>query len=252
MRNLRILLGMVVLAAFLLGACSSTQAANNMVSNTMDESMNTAMDNSTGNAMNNSSDEMMEADNSMMDESNTMMDEDSGNMSNSDHDVMDTTSDNSASMMSDETMGALWYTYQFHDAATGQPFAISDFAGKVVLVETMAMWCSNCKAQQKQIIQLHEMLGDREDFVSVGVNIDPQEDLGMLSSYVDENGFDWYYGVASDEVIADISSSLGGQFLNPPSVPIVLVDKDGNLHTLPFGIKSAQSLLEYLDPFLNS
>lgn len=241
MRNLKILVVMSVLAAFLLGACSSAQPVNNMPDNSMDNTME--------NDMNNSSDERME-------ENDDMMDEDSEDMSDSEHDAMNNSSgemmDEDTDTISNENMGDLWYTYQYHDAATGQTFSIADFEGKVILVETMAMWCSNCKAQQKQIIQLHEMLGDREDFVSVGIDIDPDEDLGMLAGYVADNGFDWYYGVASDEVIADISSSLGGQFLSPPSVPIVLVDKNGNLHPLPFGIKSAESLLEYLEPFLNS
>ncbi|MCB2178666.1 redoxin family protein [bacterium] len=245
MRKMKILLGMVVLAAFVLGACSSAQPANDVMDNAMDNTMDNNMENET----NISSDEMM-------DESNDMMEEDSADMDSGEHDTMDNSSDEmmdeDAGMMDEEMMGSLWYTHQFQDATTGQTFSVSDFKGKVVLVETMAMWCSNCKAQQNQIILLHEMLGERDDFVSVGLNIDPQEDLGMLSGYVEENGFDWYYGVASEEVIADISSSLGGQFLNPPSVPIVLVDQDGNLHTLPFGIKSAESLLEYLDPFLNS
>lgn len=249
MQKIKILLGLTVLMALFLGACSATQPANNVMDNSMENTMENEMEEN----MSDSSDDMMEGDEMM--EDNEMMD-DGNDMSDSDHDTMNDSSgemmeDDSDGMMMEAGMEPLWYTYAFQDAATGESFSIQDFEGKVVLVETMAMWCSNCKAQQKQIIQLHEALGERDDFVSVGINIDPQEDLGMLSAYVEENGFDWFYGVASSEVIADISSSLGGQFLNPPSVPIVLIDKDGNLHTLPFGVKSADDLLEYLDPYLN-
>ena len=38
----------------------------------------------------------------------------------------------------------VWFTYDLTDVNTGSVFSIEDFSGKVVLVETMAVWCSNC------------------------------------------------------------------------------------------------------------
>ena len=34
--------------------------------------------------------------------------------------------------------------------------------GKVVLVETMAQWCSTCKKQQGEVKALHEKLGMKD------------------------------------------------------------------------------------------
>ena len=69
-------------------------------------------------------------------------------------------------MMSKETPAAdammeapAWYSASLTDASTGQAFTINDFKGKVVLVETMAIWCSNCLKQQGQVKALHDLLG---------------------------------------------------------------------------------------------
>ena len=161
-------------------------------------------------------------------------------------------------MMSKETPAAdammetpAWYSTSLTDAATGRAFTINDFKGKVVLVETMAIWCSNCLKQQGQVKSLHEMLGQRDDFVSIGLDIDPNEDSVSLKSYVENNSFDWLYAVATVDVAQDVSKHYGDQFLNPPSTPIVIIDRHGEAHPMPFGIKSADQLLQFIQPFLD-
>jgi thiol-disulfide isomerase/thioredoxin len=232
MKQLRLFLGMFVLLAVVMAACSGGQSTNEVM-----DDKNDAMNESSSNAemMENQDDEMTE-------------DPHSDNMSESSDEMME---EENAGGMEEESTAFSWLTYEFTDAATGQTFSISDFKGKVVLVETMAMWCSSCMKQQNQVRELHNLLGEREDFVGVGIGVDLNEDLAMLAAYVNTNGFDWNYSVASQEVLADISATLGGQFLNPPSTPIVIIDKDGGLHPLPFGIKSAETLLEYVETYLD-
>lgn len=144
-----------------------------------------------------------------------------------------------------------WYSWDLTDINSGTVFRVSDYQGKVVLVETMAIWCSNCLKQQKEVIRLHELLGERDDFVSLGLNIDPNEDADYLRSYTQDNNFDWLYVVASPELVDRISSLYGVQYLNPPSTPMLIIDRQGVAHQLPFGIKSAEELQSALDPFLN-
>lgn len=144
-----------------------------------------------------------------------------------------------------------WFSASLTDARTGQPFRISDFTGKVVLVETMAIWCSNCLRQQGQVKALHEQLGARDDFVSIGLDIDPNESMEALKRYVENQGFNWLYAVPPRDVSREIASLYGDQFLNPPSTPILVIDRHGEAHTLPFGIKSADELIQAIQPFLD-
>lgn len=144
-----------------------------------------------------------------------------------------------------------WYSASLVDAGTGAAFRIEDLKGKVVLVETMAIWCSNCLRQQGQVKALHDLLGERDDFVSIGLDIDPNEDTASLKAYVEAQGFDWLYAVPPPEVTREIASLYGDQFLNPPSTPILVIDRHGAAHPLPFGMKSAEDLLGFIQPYLD-
>ncbi len=143
-----------------------------------------------------------------------------------------------------------WLMAELVDVNTGQPFAIADQQGKVVLVETLAVWCSNCLRQQKEIQALHTALGERADLVSVGLDIDLNESPEQLRAHAKRHGFDWTYAVATPEVAREIGQLYGNLFLNPPSTPMLVVDRQGQVHPLPFGIKSAGELQEALAPFL--
>lgn len=250
MRKTRQLLGITILVVLALAACTSSQPVNQMMSDDGNQS------NSMANDM---SDEMPDAMDEMDEESNSsdeMMEAESTPMAEPTHDMMDegsgTEPTESPDAMSEEPAAdPTWVDYEFTDAATGETFSISGYKGKVVLVETMAMWCSNCLKQQTQVKELHALLGDREDFIGIGIDVDLNEDIVRLADYVGKYGFDWRYGVAPQEVLAGIQSDLGGQFLNPPSTPIVLFDKEGQPHPLPFGIKSASDLLSFVEQYLN-
>ena len=144
----------------------------------------------------------------------------------------------------------VWFGLSLTNVQTGEGFTLNDFNGKVILVENLAMWCSNCKKQQIQVKALHEKLGDRDDFVSIGLDIDTNENAADLKTYIDNNGFDWIYAIASPEIAREISALYGAQFLNPPSTPILIIDRKGQVHPMPFGIKSADDLYTFIEPFL--
>lgn len=148
-------------------------------------------------------------------------------------------------------MSPAWFSIPLTNVNTGESFIVDDFKGKVVLVETMAQWCPNCKKQQLEVKSLHEKLGMPADLVSIALDIDPNENADTLKTYAASNGFDWIYAVAPADVSREISNLYGDQFLNPPSTPILIIDRHGEVHVLPFGIKSADELKEAVEPYLN-
>ena len=75
-----------------------------------------------------------------------------------------------------------WYSAGLTDVRSGEAFTIADAQGKVILVETMAIWCSNCLRQQQEVKALHEALGERDDLVTVVLDIDLNEDADKLQA----------------------------------------------------------------------
>ena len=157
----------------------------------------------------------------------------------------------SEQLVQSESSFPAWYSTPLTDVNTGEVFNIEENLGKVILVETLATWCSNCYKQQTEVARFHDLLGERDDFISLGIDIDPNEDIILLTGYVRKNGFDWFYIVASEDMINEISLLYGPQFLNPPSTPMLIIDRKGNAHPLNFGIKSAEELINNVLPYLD-
>lgn len=169
-------------------------------------------------------------------------------------DPMMATETSQASMMEekDPMMAPAWFNAELTNVGSGESFRIEDFKGKVVLVETFAQWCPTCLSQQKEMARLHEMLGMTDDLVTVSLDVDPKEDAEMLKMYLAKHGLDWYFAIAPTETAREIGSLYGQQFLNPPSAPMLIIDRKGEVHTLPFGVKSAEDLQEALKTYLDS
>ena len=148
-------------------------------------------------------------------------------------------------------MGPVWFSVPLTDVNSDTPFSVTDHQGKVILVETIAVWCSNCLRQQREVQMLHQVLGERDDFVSLALDIDTRETAEVLKAHTAGNGFDWLYAIAPVEVAREIGQLYGDQFLSPPSTPMLIIDRHGEVHPLPFGIKSADDLQAALEPFLN-
>jgi cytochrome oxidase Cu insertion factor (SCO1/SenC/PrrC family) len=143
-----------------------------------------------------------------------------------------------------------WFDMELTDAVSGETFTMSDFAGKVVLVETMAMWCPNCLVQANEVRKMHEALGNPKDLISVSLDVDTNEDAATLKKYVEEYGYDWRFAVAPLLVARALGNRYSAQYLNPPISPMLLIDREGEVHLLEYGFKSAEALQEFVEPFL--
>lgn len=143
-----------------------------------------------------------------------------------------------------------WYGMKLTDAQTGKTFTMNDYAGKVVLLETMAIWCPNCILQANEIRNLHTALGNPPDLISVSLDVDVNEDEAALKEYASSYGFEWYFAVAPLEVARALGNLYTAQYLNPPLAPMLIIDRNGNVHHLEYGIKDAETLQKIVEPYL--
>lgn len=76
--------------------------------------------------------------------------------------------------------------FSYPDAA-GKQVSLSDFRGKVVVVDVWATWCGPCKAELPHLKKLEEEMKGK-DVVFVGVSLDKEKDLDKWKKFIqDEN-----------------------------------------------------------------
>jgi peroxiredoxin len=145
-----------------------------------------------------------------------------------------------------------WVRIKMTDVNTGQPFAVADFSGKVVLLNTMAQWCPNCLVQLAYIHKMYRQIGRPADVILISLDVDPNEDEASLKAYADEYGFDWRLAVSPLMVSRALGNLYTAQYLNPPLDPMMIIDRQGNVHHLEYGIKDSDALQKALEPYLSA
>ena len=139
----------------------------------------------------------------------------------------------------------IWYTTELTDVRTGETFTIEGLTDRPVLVETFAVWCSNCLSQQKELIHFHEAVGD--DVVTVALDIDPNEDAEKVREHAERNGFDWRYALSPESVTKSLTDEFGSSMASAPTVPMLRVCPDGTTTRIKNGFKSTDYLREQVD-----
>lgn len=121
-----------------------------------------------------------------------------------------------------------WAAATLTDVTTGEPFTIASLGGRTIFVEAMAIWCTNCRAQQGRFTEALASL-DPETVAYVVLTVDPAETAADLARYKAERGFTGRYAVAGRDVAAALQAEFGANVLNPPTVPLVLISAGGDV-----------------------
>ena len=133
------------------------------------------------------------------------------------------------------------------DVRSGETFTLGELAKAdgPVLLEAMAVWCSNCREQQHEVVGAHQA----GEFTSVSLDVDLSESPEDLAAYADREGFDWHFALADAELYRALQDRFGVAATNPPSTPLIIIGADGSVRPLEFGrgTRGAEELLAELD-----
>ncbi len=83
----------------------------------------------------------------------------------------------------------------------GKPVQLSDFKGKVVVLDFWATWCPPCVAEVPNFMALQKKYRDR-GLVVVGISLD-DDGPGEVASFAKTQGMNYPIVMSSDEVIAE-------------------------------------------------
>lgn len=135
-----------------------------------------------------------------------------------------------------------WATATLTDVATGETFTIAQLAGKPIFIETMAIWCSNCRAQQARFTEAFTKMAPGTASYVV-LTVEAAETAEDLARYKAERGFTGRYAVAGKDVTKALEAEFGPNAINPPSVPLVFVSAAGEI-SFSTGAESVEDILE--------
>jgi thiol-disulfide isomerase/thioredoxin len=103
----------------------------------------------------------------------------------------------------------------------GDTFKLSDFEGKVVVLDFMATWCVPCQEGMEHLKDIYQDYSESKVQI-ISIDIDESENDSMLQDFKDDYGDDWIFAVDYDND-ADNAYDVGG-------VPTyVIVTKTGDI-----------------------
>jgi peroxiredoxin len=123
--------------------------------------------------------------------------------------------------------------FQFQNAA-GEPVALSDFRGNVVMINFWATWCGYCKMEMPYIQQVYD---EWQEKGLVLLAIDLGEDADTVAKFIQEQGL-------SFPVLLDSDMKVATQY-KVASLPTTLfIDKDGIIQGIQVGAFSSKEVIE--------
>jgi peroxiredoxin len=104
--------------------------------------------------------------------------------------------------------------------STNQTVQLSDFRGKVVLLNFWATWCAPCKVEIPWFMEFQRQYKDR-DFAVLGVSMD-EDGWDAVRPYMKDHQFNYRVVIGNDDV-----GKLFGEIDDLPTT--FLIDRDGHV-----------------------
>jgi peroxiredoxin len=122
----------------------------------------------------------------------------------------------------------------------GQPVSLSDYAGKVVLVNLWATWCPPCKAEMPTLNRYYQ---DHQAEGLVVLAVNSQEESKTVKAFIDDSGFTF-------PVLVDLGGTVMSLY-NTRGLPTsFIIDRQGRLRYTHTGQISSDQLEQYIAPLL--
>lgn len=133
-------------------------------------------------------------------------------------------------------------------AASGGPIKLSNYSGKVMLVNLWATWCGPCRMETPELVRLHKEYQDRVQFVGLSTE-DPVASAQKVQEFIKQYEVDYQIGWATRDVALTL---MQGQTSIPQSF---IITRDGRIQKRLLGfhpVRTPPQLKEALESALGS
>ena len=125
---------------------------------------------------------------------------------------------------------------------TGKQVKLSDFKGKVVLLNFWATWCGPCKVEIPWFIEFQKTY-ENKDLVILGVSLD-EDGWTSVKPYMDEKKMNYRVLAGND----DVAKNYGGVESLPTTF---LIDKEGRIAATHVGLISKSAYKKEIEGLLD-
>ena len=118
---------------------------------------------------------------------------------------------------------------------------MSDYKGRVVVIDFMATWCGPCRVEMPHYGTIWEKYG--ETIVILSIDIDPNETEQTLRSFSQEYPYaTWIWAIDTFNL---------GQPYQVTAIPTtVIIDQDGYIRFTHIGVTPAATFIQEIDQLL--
>jgi peroxiredoxin len=139
--------------------------------------------------------------------------------------------------------GAPAYNFSLKDTKD-QTVSLSDFKGKVVVLDIWAMWCAPCLTEKPFFQKVEEAFKDRDDIVFIGVSHDGQAKKESWKNFVAKKGW------TNIELLANYNESIGKYYKIEGIPRLMIFDKEGRIVTVDAPRPSSPEFKKLIDQTL--
>ena len=117
------------------------------------------------------------------------------------------------------------YNFSLYDTKENL-YSLSDFKGKVVVLDLWAMWCAPCLAEKPHFIEVEEEYKNREDIVFIGVSVDGLSRKDVWKNFVAKKGW------KNIELLSNFDESIMKYYKIEGIPRFMIFDKEGKIVTV--------------------
>ena len=113
----------------------------------------------------------------------------------------------------------------------GEVVRLSDFRGRVVVLDFFATWCGPCRLEIAHLKEVREAFGESVVIISISIRESPE----AVSRFAKVYGMDWV-------VVIDERGDVALRYRVTAIPTIVIVDREGRVRFIRVGVTPAETL----------
>ncbi|MHA1969376.1 MAG: TlpA family protein disulfide reductase, partial [Candidatus Hodarchaeales archaeon] len=131
-------------------------------------------------------------------------------------------------IMSEISPGELAPNFTVQNVFTNESLSLSDYYGKVVILDLFATWCQPCIEAMPFIYEILFSYNP-SDLAIISIDVDSRESLGLIKSFAEEYNMAWYVTMDNENVV---DSNYGTGYI--PTMYII--NQTGYVHYQEIGV----------------